>query len=93
MDKPGTVQLFCEVHEHMRANLLVVDTPWHAVTDAEGRFAIEGIAPGTHVVHVWLSPKQAVERTVTFQAGQSLEVDWSDLATATGKDVAKDVAK
>jgi plastocyanin len=93
LDTPGVVQLFCEVHEHMRANLLVVDTPWHAVTDAEGRFAIEGIAPGTHVVRVWLSPKQTVERTVTLQAGQSLEVDWSDLVTATGKDVAKDVAK
>ena len=93
MDKPGTVQLFCEVHEHMRANLLVVDTPWHAVTDADGRFTIEGIVPGTHVVRVWLSPKQTVERTVTLQAGQSLEVDWSDLATATGKDVPKDVAK
>jgi hypothetical protein len=44
-------------------------------------------------VRVWLSPKQTVERTVTLQAGQSLEVDWSDLVTATGKDVAKDVAK
>jgi hypothetical protein len=71
----------------------VVDTPWHAVTDADGRFTIEGIVPGTHVVRVWLSPKQTVERTVELKAGQSLEVDWSDLVTATGKDVAKDVAK
>lgn len=93
MDAPGTVQLFCEVHEHMRANLLVVDTPWHAVTDAEGRFAIDGIAPGTHVVRVWLSPKRTVERTVELKAGQSLEVDWSDLATEAGKDAGKDAAK
>lgn len=93
MDKPGTVQLFCEVHEHMRANLLVVDTPWHAVTDADGRFAIDGIAPGTHVVRVWLSPKQTVERTVELGAGQSLEVDWSDLSAAAGKDPAKDASK
>jgi plastocyanin len=86
MDKPGAVQLFCEVHEHMRANLLVVDTPWHAVTDGDGRFSIDGIAPGTHVVRVWLSPKQTVERTVELKAGQSLEVDWSDLVPAAGKD-------
>jgi hypothetical protein len=93
MDKPGTVQLFCEVHEHMRANLLVVDTPWHAVTDAEGRFTVEGIAPGTHVVHVWLSPKQTVERTVELKAGQVLEVDWSDLAATDGKDPGKGASK
>jgi len=93
MDKPGAVQLFCEVHEHMRANLLVVDTPWHAVTDGDGRFSIDGIAPGTHVVRVWLSPKQTVERTVELKAGQSLEVDWSDLVPAAGKDAGKDAAK
>ena len=93
MDAPGTVQLFCEVHEHMRANLLVVDTPWHAVTDSEGRFAIDGIAPGTHVVRVWLSPKQTVERTVELKAGQSLEVDWADLASAAGNDARKDPSK
>ncbi len=86
MDKPGAVQLFCEVHEHMRANLLVVDTPWYAVTDGDGRFSIDGIAPGTHVVRVWLSPKQTVERTVELKAGQSLEVDWTDLVPAAGKD-------
>lgn len=85
MDAPGTVQLFCEVHEHMRANVLVVDTPWFAVTDAEGRFSIEGIAPGKHVVSVWLSPKQTVTREVELSAGQTLDVDWSDLAKGPTK--------
>jgi hypothetical protein len=85
MEAPGTVQLFCEVHEHMRANLVVVDTPWFAVTDPEGRFAIEGIAPGRHVVSIWLSPKQTVTREVELAAGQSLEVDWSDAAKEPGK--------
>lgn len=84
-DAPGAVQLFCEVHEHMRANLLVVDTPWFAVTDAEGRFSIEGIAPGKHLVSVWLSPKQTVTREVELSAGQTLEVDWSDLAKGPSK--------
>lgn len=84
-DAPGAVQLFCEVHEHMRANLLVVDTPWFAVTDAEGRFVIEGIAPGKHVVSVWLSPKQTVTREVEVASGQRLEVDWSDLAKGPSK--------
>lgn len=80
MDSPGLVQLFCEVHEHMRANLVVVDTPWFAVTDTEGRFSIEGIAPGRHVVGIWLSPKQTLTREVELAPGQTLQVDWSDLA-------------
>lgn len=80
MDSPGLVQLFCEVHEHMRANLIVVDTPWFAVTDTEGRFSIEGIVPGRHVVSIWLSPKQTVTHEVNLAPGQTLEVDWSNLA-------------
>jgi plastocyanin len=85
METPGLVQLFCEVHEHMRANLVVVDTPWFAVTDTEGRFSIDGIAPGKHVVSVWLSPKQTVTREVELAAGQALEVDWSDPAAEPAK--------
>ena len=85
LDTPGVVQLFCEVHEHMRANVVVVDTPWFAVTDAAGRFEIDGIAPGKHVVSIWLSPKQTVTREVEVKAGQVLEVDWSDAAKEPGK--------
>ena len=88
-DKPGQVQLFCEVHEHMRANVLVVDTPWFACTDPKGSFRIEGIAPGKHVVSVWLSPKQTVTREVDLTAGQVLEVDWSDIASDTAKGSSK----
>ena len=84
-DRAGQVQLFCEVHEHMRANLVVVDTPWFACTDPQGRFEIAGIAPGRHVVSVWLSPKQTVTREVELAPGQDLEVDWSDLAKDAGK--------
>lgn len=84
-DVPGQVQLFCEVHEHMRANLVVVDTPWFACTDERGNFSIEGIAPGRHVVSVWLSPKQTVTREVELAPGQVLEVDWTDLAKGPAK--------
>ena len=88
-DKPGQVQLFCEVHEHMRANVVVVDTPWFACTDPQGAFRIEGIAPGKHVVSVWLSPKQTVTREIELAAGQVLEVDWSDAASETAKGTSK----
>lgn len=84
-DQPGPVQLFCEVHEHMRANLLVVDTPWFAVTAPDGSFRIEGIAPGTHVVSIWLSPKRTETRTVELAPGQDLEVDWTQPGEGAGR--------
>ena len=92
-DKPGQVQLFCEVHEHMRANVVVVDTPWFTCTDPQGAFRIEGIAPGKHVVSVWLSSKQTVTREIELVAGQVLEVDWSDISPDSAFDSAKGSSK
>src|SRR5215471_15160463 len=37
-DKPGLVTLRCDIHEHMRGLVLVVDTPHFVVSDAEGRY-------------------------------------------------------
>lgn len=84
-DKPGLVQLFCEVHEHMRATVIVVDTPWFARTQPDGSFEISGIAPGTHTVTIWLSPKKQVERSIDLAAGQTLEVDWATLVENPSK--------
>ena len=79
-DRAGSVQIFCEVHEHMRANLLVVDTPWFVRTESDGTFQISGITPGKHTVTIWLSPKQQFEQSIEVTAGQHLEVDWSNMS-------------
>src|SRR6267142_2238525 len=37
-DVPGLVTLRCDIHEHMLALILVLDTPHFAIRDSEGRF-------------------------------------------------------
>jgi len=39
-DKPGIVELRCDMHAEMLAYILVLKTPFFAVTDAKGRFEI-----------------------------------------------------
>jgi hypothetical protein len=45
----------------------VVDHPYHAVTDANGKFTIPDILPGTYTVYCWqeLLGEQAAQVTVT----------------------------
>ncbi len=81
-DKAGQVPIFCEIHDHMRATLVVVDTPWIAQSTPEGSFEISGIAPGSYTATIWLSPKKQVERSITLAAGQTLEVDWTNVDDA-----------
>ena len=44
-DKPGVVRVFCDIHAHMSAFILVFAHPFFAVTDAEGRYRIPDVPP------------------------------------------------
>ena len=45
-DQPGVVRVFCEIHSHMSAFILVFAHRYFATTDAEGRYRIDGVPPG-----------------------------------------------
>jgi len=44
--RPGVVRLFCNIHPTMSGVIMVLDTPYFAVTDAKGAFAIANVPPG-----------------------------------------------
>ncbi len=52
-DKPGVVELLCNIHASMNAWLVVVDTPWYAVADGAGAFRIKKVPAGDYDVEVW----------------------------------------
>jgi plastocyanin len=50
--QPGIVRVFCNIHPHMSAIIVVVNTPYFAETGKDGRFSIEA-PPGTYELHVF----------------------------------------
>jgi plastocyanin len=50
---PGVVRVFCEIHSHMSAFILVFAHRYFAVSDDEGRYRLDGVPPGTYTVAVW----------------------------------------
>lgn len=78
-DQPGVVRIFCEIHSHMSAWILVFAHRYFATTDAEGRYRIEGVPPGRYMLAVWVDGSVRVRREVEVKesAGvveQSFEV-------------------
>lgn len=52
-DKPGVVKVFCEIHSHMSATVMVFDHPWFAVPGDDGRFSLPAVAPGDREITAW----------------------------------------
>src|SRR5437870_113657 len=44
--RPGVVRLFCNIHPTMSAVIVVLNTPWFAVSNAKGAFRIADVPPG-----------------------------------------------
>lgn len=52
----------CDIHSWMSAKWLVVDHPYAAVTDADGKFKIEKLPVGQHKFRVWQERAGFIER-------------------------------
>ena len=76
-DKPGVVKLYCEIHEHMRATILVLDTPYFTKTDTNGNFRLEHLPAGKFTLKAWLDEKTQLERAVDLNDGAILRVDFA----------------
>ena len=75
-DVPGLVTVRCDIHEHMRALILVLDTPYFAMSDSDGRFRLSGLPPGHYKLKAWLSSKTTLERPVELTGGSTLRMNF-----------------
>jgi plastocyanin len=52
-DRPGIVRVFCEIHSHMSAFILVFNHRYFAVTGPDGRYQIGRVPPGRYTLVAW----------------------------------------
>ena len=72
--EPGVSRLFCNIHPNMAGYVVAVDSPWFATSDADGRFSIPDVEPGTYTWRAWRAAGPVVSGSVTVRAGAVLEV-------------------
>jgi plastocyanin len=64
-DRPGIVRVFCDIHAHMSAFILVFSHRYFAVTDDEGRYRLENVPPGTYNLVAWNETAPEETRRIT----------------------------
>ena len=74
-DKPGLVTLRCDIHEHMRGLILVLQTPYFTISDAKGHFRLTNLPAGHFTLKAWINSRNTVEHPVELKSGAGLHVD------------------
>jgi len=74
--KPGIVEVRCALHAWTHGYIAVFDHPYFAVTDANGAFTIDSLAPGTYKMMVWHEGMaQPVAQQIQIGANGTARVD------------------
>lgn len=87
---PGVYEFSMESRPMSRAWVAVLDSPYYAVTDANGSFTIDSVPPGTHRIRVWHPLLGVTEGSVTVgpDGRASVDIGFRDTSTSpqrTGK--------
>ena len=77
-DRPGIVRVFCEIHSHMSAFILVFNHRYYAVTGADGRYQINRVPPGRYTLVAWNEGANRESRPVVVpEEGGAIESDFA----------------
>jgi plastocyanin len=74
-DQPGLVTLHCDIHEHMRGLILVLNTPYFVMSDTTGRFRLDKLPAGHYTLKAWIDSRTTREKPIDLKNGQTLHVD------------------
>jgi plastocyanin len=69
----GPVPLFCNVHPDMTAYIVVVPTPYFALTNEAGEYKIEGVPDGSYNLTAWNEGSKSQSKHVDVAGGATAD--------------------
>jgi len=76
-DDVGEFTQLCRVHPEMEGYVVVLETPYFAVTDKEGHYEIKDVPAGTYELATWSEKLGKSKRSVTVSDGKTTTLDLS----------------
>jgi plastocyanin len=75
--RPGLIKVYCHLHSHMTASIMVFDHPYFTTPSADGTFALDDVPPGTYTVSAWHERIGDSTQQVTIETGRTAELQFS----------------
>ncbi len=79
-DREGVSFIFCNIHPEMSAVVVVLGSPYFAVTNKQGNFEISAVPPGRYELHMW---NESAQPTVLQALSREVQVGDSSRSLGT----------
>ncbi|MFZ5470984.1 MAG: carboxypeptidase regulatory-like domain-containing protein [Myxococcota bacterium] len=77
LNRPGEVEVYCNLHPQMKAKVLVVENDFFAPIQPDGTYLLKDLPAGTYTLAVWSPEHKADRRQVVIPAKGSARVDFT----------------
>jgi plastocyanin len=77
-DRPGVVRVYCDIHSHMSATILVLKHPYFTSPDDSGVYVLSRVPPGKYRIVLWYDRDLLERKIVEVKAGEDLQLDFTN---------------
>ena len=75
--RAGLIKVYCHIHSHMSASIMVFDHPFFTIPRIDGTFGIDDVPPGTYNVSAWHERIGESTQSVRIEPGRPSEVQFA----------------
>jgi plastocyanin len=75
-DRPGVVRVYCDIHAHMNATVLVLRNPYFVCPNDSGFFLMKNVPEGRYALVLWIDREQVERRSVEIKGGRTTDVEF-----------------
>jgi plastocyanin len=75
--KAGIVKVYCNIHSHMSATILVMDNPYFTIPALDGGFELKNVPPGEYTLVGWHERVGERRSLVRVERGKATTIDLS----------------
>ena len=73
----GLVKVYCHIHSHMTASIMVFDHPYFRIPDTDGNFTLDDVPAGSYQISAWHERIGESINTVKVEAGRTARVEFA----------------
>lgn len=75
--RAGLIKVYCHIHSHMSASIMVFDHPFFTIPRADGSFGLDDVPAGTYKVSAWHERIGESTQSVRIEPGRPSEIQFA----------------